>query len=307
MGLTKIITNIFYLFKIRKDVNDVIEKNNFTHVFFIDSFDFTKFYLDKYPNKLIKFNQIIGPSVFIWKKHKAKYINQNLDHLFSIFRIEESFYLNNKYSYIGHPLKNKVFKRDKLFGNIQNIGFFLGSRDQEVYSHLPTIKKLILKFINNKKIRLHLFTTKDYIENLKDEFINLKCLQIHLNDTSYYKNISKLDFAFACSGTVHLELCFTKVPHFIFYKANYFNYLIFKKFIKTNYLSLVNIFNDKEIIKEFIQNDFNSEFLYNNFQFLYNDKNKFINYAKKIYFYVDNSNFDNLNNNPIIDYLKKSS
>jgi lipid A disaccharide synthetase len=168
MGLTKIITNIFYLFKIRKDVNHVIETNNFSHVFFIDSFDFTKFYLDKYPNKFIKFNQIIGPSVFIWKIHKARYINQNLDHLFSIFKIEESFYLNNKYSYIGHPLKSKVCRRDKLSGDIQNLGFFLGSRDQEVYSNLPIIKKLISKFINNNKIKLYLFTTKDYFEFLKN-------------------------------------------------------------------------------------------------------------------------------------------
>ena len=216
MGLTKIIFNIFYLFKIRKDVNHVIEINDFTHVFFIDSFDFSKFYLDKYSNKLIKFNQIIGPSVFIWKKHKAKYINQNLDHLFSIFKIEESFYLKNKYSYIGHPLKNKVYKRDKLSGNIQNLGFFLGSRDQEVYSHLSTIKKLISKFMNNKKFKLYLFTTKEYFEILNNEFINFKSLQIHLNDTSYYKNISKLDFAFACSGTVHLELCFSNV-HILFF------------------------------------------------------------------------------------------
>ena len=307
MGLTNIITNIFHIFKIRNDINRIIEINNFSHVFFIDSFDFTKFYLDKYPNKLIRFNQIIGPSVFIWKTHKAKYINQNLDHLFSIFRIEKSFYKKNNYSYIGHPLKNKVCRRDKLTGNVQNLGFFLGSRDQEVYSHLPIIKKLISKFINNKKINLYLFTTRDYFDILKNEFINFKCLQIYLNDTSYYKNISKLDFAFACSGTVHLELCFTNVPHFIFYKANYLNYFIFKKFIKTKYLSLINIFNDKEIIKEFIQNNFNEEILYNNFQLLYNDENKFINYAKKISFYTDKSNFDNLNNKPIIDYLKKFS
>ena len=98
-----------------------------------------------------------------------------------------------------------------------------------------------------------------------------------------------------------------KCSHFIFYKANYLNYFIFKKFIKTNYLSLVNIFNHKEIIKEFIQNDFNAEILYDNFQFLYNDKNRFIDYAKTISFYTDKSNFGNLNNELIIDYLKKSS
>ena len=307
MGLTNIITNIFHIFKIRNDINRIIEINNFSHVFFIDSFDFTKFYLDKYPNKLIRFNQIIGPSVFIWKTHKAKYINQNLDHLFSIFKIEKSFYQNNKYSYIGHPLKNRIKRKVLLSGNIQNLGFFLGSRDQEVYSNLPIIKKLILKLLNNKKIKLFLYTTKDYLEILKNEFIDFKGIDIILNDTAYYKNISNLDFAFACSGTVHLELCFSNIPHFIFYKANYLNYFIFKNFIKTNYLSIINIFHKKEIVKEYIQANFSAEVLYNNFQSLYNDKNKFLDYANRMSSYTDKSNFDDFNNKPIIDYLKKFS
>ena len=68
MGLTKIVSNIFYLFKIRKDVNHVIEINNFTHVFFIDSFDFTKFYLDKYPNKLINPNTKEIPQTLAFNK-----------------------------------------------------------------------------------------------------------------------------------------------------------------------------------------------------------------------------------------------
>ena len=55
-----------------------------------------------------------------------------------------------------------------------------------------------------------------------------KYLKNYLNDGKYYNNISKIDFAFACSGSVHLELSFSQITHFIFYIANWFNYLIFK-------------------------------------------------------------------------------
>ena len=305
MGLTKIIKNISYLFKLRNDVNRVIRINEFTHVFFIDSFDFTKFYLDKYSDNLIKFCQIIGPSVFIWKKHKAKYINQNLDHIFSIFKIEKKFYQKKKYSYIGHPLTKKIHKRISFPRNIKNLGFFLGSRDQEVFSNLPIIKKLLFRFINNKNINLILFTTNDYFKLLKKELFEFKNIKIYVNDSTYYKKISNLDFAFACSGTVHLELCFTNIPHFIFYKASFLNYFIFKKFVNTDYLSLINIFNKKSIIKEFIQSNFKADILYDNFLLFYNDNYKFMKYTKKMSLYTTKSKFDDFDQKPIIDYLKK--
>ena len=78
-------------------------------------------------------------------------------------------------------------------------------------------------------------------------------------------------------------------------------------FIKTNYLSIINIFHKKEIVKEYIQANFSAEVLYNNFQSLYNDKNKFLDYANRMSSYTDKSNFDDFNNKPIIDYLKKFS
>ena len=76
MGLVDIIKNLSYLFDLRNSLNSVVKNNNFTHLFFIDSFDFSKFYLNKYKDESIKFCQFIGPSVFIWKEnmHRCKYI-----------------------------------------------------------------------------------------------------------------------------------------------------------------------------------------------------------------------------------------
>ena len=68
---------------------------------------------------------------------------------------------------------------------------------------------------------------QSYIECM-DESGNIWRKRYHpQTNKDYYINMSKLDFAFACSGTVHLELSFSKIPHFIFYKANWINFLIF--------------------------------------------------------------------------------
>ena len=139
MGLVDIIKNLSYLFDLRNSLNSVVKNNNFTHIFFIDSFDFSKFYLNKYKNNSIKYCQFIGPSVFIWKKNKAKFINKYFDHIFSIFEVERKFYNKEKYSYIGHPLLNNIVLNNRDKYPIKNIGIFLGSRYQEIIYNIPII------------------------------------------------------------------------------------------------------------------------------------------------------------------------
>ena len=135
-----------------------------------------------------------------------------------------------------------INNRDKY--PIKNIGIFLGSRYQEIIYNIPIIDKLI-KDLKKLKILIFYFMSLKKFEDLIKKILNNQNFQFYLNNEKYYNNISKLDFAFACSGTVHLELSFSQIPHFIFYKANWFNYFIFKFFVRSNYLSLVNIFNKK--------------------------------------------------------------
>ena len=307
MGITNIISNIPYLLELRLKLNHVILKNKYTHIFFVDSFDFTKFYLNKFKSNNIKYCQIIGPSVFIWKVDKAKYINNNLDHIFSIFKIESKYYIPEIYSYIGHPILNRVVPNNNKNKNIFNIGIFLGSRFQEISKNIYIIKNLII-LINKKSLfEFHIFITKEFQYYIKKILIGLPNIKYYLNDNDYYYNISKLDFAFACSGTVHLELSFSKIPHFIFYKANFFNYFIFKYFVRSKYLSLLNIFSNMFIIKEFIQDKFNASDIYEAFNQLNNDSDLLAKYKDNIQISLNKFNFSKLNTNLIIDYLKRSS
>ena len=143
MGLVDISKNLAYLFSLRNSLYLLEQEHKFTHIFFVDSFDFSKFYLKKYRNNSVKYCQFIGPSVFIWKKNKAKFINKYFDHIFSIFEVERKFYNKEKYSYIGHPILNNIVldNRDKY--PIKSIGIFLGSRYQEIFNNIPIITQLL--------------------------------------------------------------------------------------------------------------------------------------------------------------------
>ena len=306
MGITKVISNVAYLFKLRFRLNSIIYENNFTHIFFIDSFDFTKFFLNKYKSNKIKYCQIIGPSVFIWRESKSKYINKNLDHIFSIFKIESKYYEPRIYSYIGHPIYNMVIKNNSIDNKINNIGIFLGSRHQEIIQNINIIKSLLRKLNNKNTFKFYIFVTKEFEKYITKIFANLPNLQFISNDENYYHNISKLDFAFACSGTVHLELSFSKIPHFIFYKANFFNFFIFKYFVRSKYLSLLNIFSNTLIVKEFIQYEFKANNIYQEFNLLNNDEKLFSRYKDNIQNSIDKFDFSKLNTNLITDYLKRS-
>ena len=306
MGLVDIFKNLPYLFNLRNSLNLIEKKNNFTHIFFVDSFDFSKFYLKKYRNNSVKYCQFIGPSVFIWKKNKAKFINKYFDHIFSIFEIERKFYKKEKYSYIGHPLLNNIVldNRDKY--PIKNIGIFLGSRYQEIINNIPIISQLLKNLEKLENFNFYFFVTKEFEDLIKNSFINDK-YQFYLNNREYYDHLSKLDFAFACSGTVHLELSFSHIPHFIFYKANWFNYLIFRIFVISKYLSLINIFNKRFSIKEFIQSNFNHNLIIKEFKYLLKNKDKFNDYSKLMIEALNNANIQKFRSDVIIDYLKKSS
>jgi len=306
MGFIDIIKNISYIFRLRNSLKIIEDNNKFTHIFFIDSFDFSKFYLDRFRNNLVKYCQLIGPSVFIWKKNKAKYINKYFDHIFSIFELERNFYNPNKYSYIGHPLLNNIISNNKDRFPIINIGIFLGSRYQEITYNIPKIINLINKLKKIHNFNFHFFVTKEFEFLIRSKFSDTN-YQFHLNNKDYYINMSKLDFAFACSGTVHLELSFSKIPHFIFYKANWINFLIFKIFVKSKYLSLINIFNNKIYVKEFVQSNFNINLIVNEFKNLFSDSILFYEYSNILIESLKKSNFQKMNSNKIIDYLKKSS
>ncbi len=306
MGFIDIVKNLPYIFSLRNSLHLIEKNNDFSHIFFIDSFDFSKFYLNKYRKNSTKYCQFIGPSVFIWKKNKAKFINKYFDHIFSIFEVERKFYDKKKYSYIGHPLLNNIVLNKRNKYPIKNIGIFLGSRYQEISHNIPIINNLINNLKKLDDFNFQFYVTKEFKTLVKKSFKS-KNYQFILNNSEYYNNLSKLDFAFACSGTVHLELSFSQIPHFIFYKTNWLNYLIFKIFVKSNYLSLVNIFNKRSCIKEFTQTNFNHNILINQFDYLFKNKDKFYDYINLMVKSLDKTNIQKIKSDIIIDYLKKSS
>ena len=81
--------------------------------------------------------------------------------------------------------------------------------------------------------------------------------------------------ALVTSGTATLETALFGVPEVVCYKGSKISYLIAKHLIKgISYISLVNLVVNKEVVKELIQHEMNSENVKKELNLILNDSQR---------------------------------
>lgn len=73
-----------------------------------------------------------------------------------------------------------------------------------------------------------------------------------------YDLLHNADAALVTSGTATLETALFEVPQIVCYRTSGFSYFIARLLIKVPFISLVNLLADKEVVRELIQNNFNT-------------------------------------------------
>lgn len=237
-------------------------------------------------SKGIKVLFYISPQVWAWRENRIKNIKNCVDEMAVIFPFEEQYYkkhgLNS--TFVGHPLvENKSYK--KQYSNDANyIGFFPGSRLNEVKKHIPIIKDVIsLMHKKNPKERFIIANSENIDEKIYEEnFFDKDYVEIITNE-NIYKTIDMCKVAVAASGTITLQIALKKVPMCVFYKLSNITYLIAKILVKIKFISLVNIVLEKKAVHEFIQGGASSENIYSELDKLVNN----MKYRKEM---IDNLN-----------------
>jgi len=204
----------------------------------------------------------ISPQVWAWREKRIKNIKNYIDEMAVIFPFENKYYENlgiNSH-YVGHPLVednnySKDYASDKNY-----IGFFPGSRMNEVKKHIPIINQVI-ESIHKK------YPEEKFLVSRSSNIVN-KIFQKYFSDKNYvsvitnediYKTIDMCKVAAAASGTITLQIALKKVPMCVFYKLSNITYFLIRRLVKTKFISLVNIVLNKQAIEEFIQKDATSE------------------------------------------------
>ena len=271
LGFTSVVLNVF---KIRNKINRTIKeiiKFNPDILFSVDSPDFTLRVSEKVKklNPKIKTVHYVAPQIWIWREGRVKKFKKFLDHVLLLFNFEKKYFdkENIRNTFVGHPLlekkgKNKILLSSLIPVDKKIISIFAGSRNSEINILLPILCNFIK--LMNKKCNDYFFIFHSINENrnIINNFIktqNLYNTEVVCDENIKSKILSESIFAVSKSGTVSLEISNLQIPSIIIYKINIINYFIMKMLVNVNFVNIINIINNKEIIPELLQDECNAK------------------------------------------------
>jgi len=198
----------------------------------------------------------ISPQLWAWKENRHKLLRDYVDQFFVILPFERDFYrnLDTPCIYHGHPLIEHIPQQRNSTEKIKTIGLFPGSRKQEIKKHLPIMVEYAMAHSDNTFIIAGLSHIKKeiYLEHIHEYAGHLD-----IRYDSSYEVMQEVDIAIASSGTTTLELALFGVPQIVVYRTSNLSFAIGKRLVKTDYISLVNLIAQKEVVTELLQDAFN--------------------------------------------------
>ncbi len=288
MGFWEVITNLDKILKnIKFCKKDILNYKPDT-IIFIDYPGFNMRIAKWAKQNNIITQYYVSPQIWAWKENRIKSIKRDVDHLYVILPFEKNFYEtkhNFKVDFVGHPLIDAIntfeyqdeesFKADNHLLDKPIIALLPGSRKQEIQKMLAIMMQMATSFKDYQFVIAGApgLTKADY-----QPFLQKNNMLLVENKTY---NLLKVAYAaLVTSGTATLETALFEVPQVVCYKGNYLSYLIAKRIINLNYISLVNLIMDEEVVKELIQSDFNPNNLKKELNKIL-DKNKYSAISKK--------------------------
>ncbi|WP_298766374.1 lipid-A-disaccharide synthase [uncultured Polaribacter sp.] len=264
MGFFEVIKNLFKVLSFIKFCKKDIANFNPDVIIFIDNSGFNLRVAKWARHEGYRTNYYISPQVWASRASRVQDIKRDVDQLFVILPFEQDFYKKYNYNvtFVGHPLIDAIadrkqvseskFRKEHRLGAQKIIAILPGSRKQEIKKMLAVMLSLVDDFSEYKFViagapSQDFSFYKAIIGSREVAFINNKT----------YDLLSVSYAALVASGTATLETALFKVPQVVCYKGGYISYQIAKRIITLQFISLVNLIMNKEVVKELIQDDFN--------------------------------------------------
>ena len=270
MGFLEILPHLPNLIKrINQTTSEIIDQNP-ESVVTIDSPGFNFRVVKKLRKKGFKGKVIhaVAPSVWAYKPERAKKCAKLFDHMLCILPWEPPYFKKEglEATFIGHPLfeeikyigeteKNLLKEKYNIKKEEKLISLLPGSRKSEIKKLIPIYietAKLLLKEIPNLKFAI--LATETLEEEVKKHLSKFPKGTVIESDKEEKRKILQIsDAGIVKSGTISLEVAALGCPHLICYKVNPISAWLVKKMINIDFVNLINISANKEIIPELLQ------------------------------------------------------
>ena len=211
----------------------------------------------------------ISPQIWAWKEGRIKAIKKDVDEMYVILPFEKAFYEekhNFPVHFVGHPLIDEIsartpvvpenFRKEHQLDDRPIIALLPGSRKQEIQKMLEIMLSITSDFPDYQFV---IAGAPSQDLEFYEPFLKKNRIHIVMNQT--YNLLDVAHAALVTSGTATLETALFKVPEVVCYKGGRISYEIAKRVINLDYISLVNLIMDKEVVKELIQTEFNTKTL----------------------------------------------
>ncbi len=206
----------------------------------------------------------ISPQIWAWKQSRVHKIKRTVDRMLCILPFEKDFYagFNYEVDFVGHPLIDAIDGRVEFdpeqrkeelgLSDKPVIAVLPGSRQQEIKIMLPIMLKAATK---KEEYQVVIAAAPSQDRGFYEEIIGN--YQVSIVEGKTYDLLEISEAALVTSGTATLETALFKVPEVVCYKGSWMSYWIARQLVKVNYISLVNLIMDKEVVTELIQIDMN--------------------------------------------------
>lgn len=212
----------------------------------------------------IKVYYYISPQIWAWKTGRVKIVKKFVDRMFVILPFEKEFYKKYDYEadFVGHPLLDELIQLKDLnidaFKSIHQlderkiIALLPGSRKQEIKVKLPIMLSIAKDFPDYQ------FVVAGAPSQEESFYRQIAGNDVKIVFGETYDLIRAAEAALVTSGTATLETALLNTPEVVCYKGSWISYEIGKRVVKyIDYIALVNLIMNREVVKELIQSELN--------------------------------------------------
>lgn len=206
----------------------------------------------------------ISPKIWAWRSDRVKRVKKYVDEMFTIFPFEKEFYDRYNYPvrYVGNPTIDELAVRPNRYQTYQEfvdenrltgqpiIAILAGSRKQEIQMILPVLLQVVIHF---PEYQFVVAGAPSISPELYRKYIPDKNITVISGKT--YELLQQSKAALVASGTATLETAVINVPQVVCYimEMGWLMSFLRKIFLNVQWISLVNLIMNKEIVKELFQ------------------------------------------------------
>lgn len=267
MGFAEVVKHLPFIRSVQRTLLRLVKKENIKYAILIDYPGFNLNFAKKLKRQNVKILYYISPQLWAWGKNRVRKIKKLVNKLIVVFPFEKNFYKNYgvDVEFAGHPLleilgnysfmnKDELYSYYNLESGKEIILIMPGSRNSEIKKILPTCIDAVEKIRQKLNINVVVACSPNIEEKIVYEIIGERKAVVIKNRT--YDLMKHAKFGIIKSGTSTLEASLLSLPFVVVYSTSKMTYTIGKFLVNVENIAMPNIIAGKQIVKEFIQNEF---------------------------------------------------